>query len=132
MARATATMSAFPRGAGRSWDPTIRSSGSSTRSFRLLDPALTTRMRIGSSGSVRPGPGPDLGRVLALHARVRPRHQAPVDHQLANVRGPWPQARHAVNHVHHEVEPVEVVEHDHVAVSYTHLRAHETGRNLVC
>ena len=40
-----------------------------------------------------PGPVPDLGSVLALQARVGPCAQAPVDHQLADVGGPRPEAR---------------------------------------
>jgi hypothetical protein len=47
--RVTAGSSARPRGAGRSWEATTVSFSSSTRSFRLLEPALTTRIRIGAA-----------------------------------------------------------------------------------
>ena len=59
-------------------------------------------------------PVADLGVVVAVLARPRPRLEPPVDHLLPEVRGPRRQAGHAVDHVDDEVEPVEVVEHDHV------------------
>ncbi len=54
------------------------------------------------------------GIVVAVLARVRPRGEPPFGHVLAQMRCTVGEARHAVDHVDHEVEPVEVVEHDHV------------------
>ena len=51
--RAQRLLSATPRGAGRSAEPTSRSAGSSSLSLRLLDPALTTSTRVVPSGLVR-------------------------------------------------------------------------------
>ena len=84
------------------------SSSETTDSFRLVEPALTTRI-VG-----RPRPVADVRRVLAVLARPHARAKARVLHLLAKVRGPLPEARHAVDDVHHEVEAVEVVEHHHV------------------
>ena len=75
---------------------TTASAASRTRSLRLLDPALTTRIRLPASdraaspaaASLRPRPVRDLGRVLALEPRVGPALEPPVDHQLAHVRRP--------------------------------------------
>src|SRR5437667_9675704 len=53
-------------GGGRSDDPTTRSPGSRTLSFRVLEPALTTRMSISNPASVRPGPAADFWHILAL------------------------------------------------------------------
>ena len=48
-------------------------------------------------------------------ARVYARRREPlVDHLLAQLRGVRAEPRDAVDHVHHEVEAVEVVEHHHV------------------
>ena len=109
---------AAPAGRG---EPARWSVASSSRSFRLLEPALTTSMRSVGSLAARPlscavarSSPPDLGRVLAVLARVGARQQAPVGHVLAHVAGPRRQAGHAVDHVHHQVEAVQVVEHDHV------------------
>ena len=74
--------------------PRAASSGPSRRSLRLLEPALTTRTRTSAVGRpVRPGPVADLGRVLAVLARVRAVAQALVDHLLAQVRGARRRAR---------------------------------------
>ena len=91
-----------------------RRRGSSTRSLRLLDPALTTRTRTRRDQPRRPAPSrapPGCPRRLA---RVGAVAQALVDHLLAQLRRPLAEPGHAVDDVHHEVEAVEVVEHDHV------------------
>src|SRR5579875_532781 len=154
------------RGGGRSAAATSRSWGSSTRNFRLLDPAFTTRIRTGelpggrgrhfacpprvvvgvppcgraagaargeprgpamavgshpgacagdrSSQRVWPGPFADLGRVLPVVAGVLAAAQPAVCHLLAQPPRPRREPGCAVDHVHHEVEAVEVVHHDHV------------------
>ena len=82
-------------GAGRSADATTASSASRTRSFRLLEPALTTRIRDGPPAATRsdaavsrPRPVADLRRVLALEPGVRPGLEPAVDHPLPQVRRP--------------------------------------------
>ena len=57
-----------PRAASRSRVPSSSSPAPSSRSLRLLDPALTTRTRTGSAA--RQHPVADLGRVVAVLARV--------------------------------------------------------------
>src|SRR5664280_3911697 len=140
------------RGAASSRAAIVSSRSSSSASFKLLEPALTvsTRMRalaaFGSGrlrtrrrrpGAARPRPVAQLRRVVAMLAGVGAVAQPLIDHVLAQVGGPLEQPRNAVDHVHHEVEAVEVVEHHHVerrgggalllvsahvdAVSYTHL-----------
>ena len=84
------------------------SSSSTTESFRLVEPALTTRIFSPARSSG------DLGIVLAVLARVRTRAQARVDHLLAQRRRGVAERRDAVDHVDHEVEAVEVVQHHHV------------------
>ena len=108
------------RGAGSSCAASSRSSASSSVSFRLLEPALTTRTRSEPAMSVRlaaraRAPGQfqsrDVRRVLAVLAGVGAVAQPLVGHLLAQVRGALAEAGHAVDHVHHQVEAVEVVEH---------------------
>src|SRR5919198_204186 len=88
------------------------SASSTTESFRLVDPALTTRTRL--NGSAAPRPVGDRRVVLAVLTRVGARAQAAVLHLLAQSTCPRRDAGHAVDHVHDEVEPIHVVEHDHV------------------
>ncbi len=80
------------------------------------DPGTAAISRHGRAPTAGRGPAParDLGGVLALEAGVRASLDPPVDHQLANVARAGAEARHAVDDIDHEVEPVEVVEHDHV------------------
>src|SRR5262249_54731534 len=112
---ATTSRSASPRLAGESVDATTRSAGSSTRSFRLLDPALTTSTRIESArSSVRPGPAADRRVVLAVLPGVGAGPHPQVAHQLPDVAGPGGQPRHPVDHVPDQVEAVHVVQHHHV------------------
>ena len=116
-ASATSAASVEPRGAGRSAVATTASSGPRTRSLRLLDPALTTRIRPADAiGCAQDGhvQSADLRGVLALEPRVRAGLDPLVHHQLAHVAGPRAEARDAVDDVDHEVVAVEVVEHDHV------------------
>ena len=112
----SASRSARPRTAARSRDQLTRSSASSIRSLRLLEPALTTRTRTGAtsrpgsparSSRGRPG-GPRRARGCT------PGRQALVGHLLAQAGGARAQPGHAVDHVHDQVEAVQVVEHDHV------------------
>src|SRR5579859_1511118 len=85
---------------------------SSTRlTFSDDEPALTTSTL---KRLIRPHPVQDVGWVLAVVARVLAVAQALVVHPLTDVRGLRPESGHAVDHVHDQVEPVEVVEHDHV------------------
>src|SRR5262249_10682503 len=86
------------------------SSASTTDSLRLVEPALTTRM----PPLIRPDPVADLGIVLAVLARVGARADPAVAHLLAQAAARLGEARDTVDHVHDEVEAVEVVEHDHV------------------
>src|SRR5579875_2899550 len=123
-------LSAAPRGAARSAAAATSSCAVRTRSLRLLDPALTTSTRAGAvafmpappepAGGRRrlaasaPRPVPDLRRVLAVLPGVRPAHDPLVRHELAHVAGRAREPGHPVDHVHHQVEPVQVVEHHHV------------------
>src|SRR5690349_10925172 len=91
---------------------TSASPASSSRSFTLLDPALTTRTRMPSG--TRPRPVADLGGVVADLARVAPQPQALVDHLLAEPGRTRTESRRPVDHVDDEVEAVHVVEHHHV------------------
>ena len=111
---ASASSSTCPRGARRlrrEEEPVVRRRGRA--SLRLLEPALTTRMRIHGLG-VGPGPVADLGRILAVCAGVGAAAEPLVDHSLPQLGRVRAEARDAVDHVDHEVEAVEVVEHDHV------------------
>src|ERR1035437_5377149 len=109
--RAVPASSAWPCGAGRSAAAVTRSSSSRSRSFRLVDPALTTSIRMALVG---PGPAADLRIILAGRARVGASKQTPVAHLLPNVSGPGGQTGHPVDHVHHQVETIQVIQHDHV------------------
>src|SRR6266498_4577016 len=100
MACRSAVSSTRPRGAGRFSEATTRSPSSSTESFRLLEPAFTTRIR---TALVGPGPGPDVRVVLALQAGVRAAPDTLVGHVLAEERRARPQRGDPVDHVHHQV-----------------------------
>src|SRR5438067_2877763 len=84
-------------------------SASTADSFRLVEPALTSRTAL-----IRPDPVADLRIVLAVLARVGARANPAIAHLLAQAAGTLGQPGNAVDHVHDEVEAVEVVEHDHV------------------
>src|SRR5688572_27281089 len=88
------------------------SASETTWSFRLVEPALTTRTA--PTYSERPGPVADLGFVVAVLARVDTGPQPPIHQLLPELRGPRTEAGDAIDHVHDEVEAVEVVEHDDV------------------
>src|SRR4051794_26855443 len=109
-AASTSASSKRPPDAARSCHPTTRSSPASSRSLRLLEPALTTS----TCTSVGPDPVAHVRRVLAVLTGVLPVPQPFVHHLLPHVRGPAAEARDPVDDVHDEPEPVEVVEHDHV------------------
>ena len=82
---------------------------------RLLDPALTTRIHAAcGSGAPATIQSRDLGRVLALEPGVRPRLRSACRPSAGGRGRPRREPGHPVDHVDHEVEPVEVVEHDHV------------------
>src|SRR6478672_297224 len=81
-------------------------------SFRLVEPALRTRTS--PTRLERPGPPGDGGMVLAVLARPRAGLMAGCRHRLAQTAGPVAEARHPVDHVHHEVVAVEIVQHHHV------------------
>ena len=61
-----------------------------------------------------PTPVADFGHVVAVFRDVPFVLGSFVGHQLADGFGLVCQAGDAVNHVHHEFEAVQVVEHDHV------------------
>ena len=103
----------------------VDSSASTTWSLRLVEPALTVRTArrqpgarappTGAPPALRPAsPVADLGPVVADLAGVRAVAQPLVDHVLPDVRGALAESWDAVDHVDHEVEAVEVVQHDHV------------------
>src|SRR3954471_22331179 len=80
---------------------TTSSSAASRRTFRLLEPALTTRTRT----PLRAGPRPvaRVGRVVADRPRIGPVPQPLVDHALPQPGRPRAEAGHPVDHVHHQV-----------------------------
>src|SRR5437764_511131 len=87
----------------------------STRSLRLLEPALTTSTRIRpASASARPRPIAHLGHVLAEFVRVLDVSGARVDHLLTDRRNAGSEPGHTIDHVHDKVEAIHVVEHNHV------------------
>src|SRR5437667_3738487 len=73
--------------------------------------AASTR---GSPTLVRPGPVPHVRVVLAVLSRPRAEAKSPVLHLLTQPSARVDEPRNTVDHVDHEVEAVEVVEHDHV------------------
>ena len=62
----------------------------------------------------RPRPGADLGVVLAVLAGVGTGTETTLLHLLTQVRGTLGEPGNAVDHVDHEMEAIEVVEHHHV------------------
>src|SRR4051794_11461545 len=87
-----------------------RAAPSSSDSFSVLEPALTTRTR----SPTRPDPVLHLRQVVADLADVVPVPVALVDHLLVDERGLPAEPVYPVDHVHHEVVAVEVVHHHHV------------------
>src|SRR2546423_15488758 len=104
--------SGSPSQRSTSWSASTSSSGPSRRSLRLEEPALTTRTR--TRRLPAPGPVANLGQILAVLARPGPGDHAFVGHVLAEPGSPLAEVRHAIDHVHHQMEAVEVVEHHHV------------------
>src|SRR4051794_36279674 len=90
------------------------SSSPSSASFRLLEPALTTRIRTRRGSARGHGPVAYVGHVVADLACVRAVAHALVDHVLAQLGRALAEPGDAVDDVDHEVEAVHVVEHDHV------------------
>ncbi len=90
------------------------SSSSRTESLRLLEPALTTRTRTPRPTSAARSSSRISGASSPSVARVGAAAQPLVDHPLPQVRRPRAEPGDAVDHVHDQVEAVEVVEHDHV------------------
>ena len=108
---ASATSPASARSiAGRSAVSRTASSGPSSRSLSVLEPALTTRIRPAGVGHAQFAIS---GAVLSLE-RVYARAWTACRPSVAHVAGLRREPGHPVDDVHHEVEPVEVVEHDHV------------------
>src|SRR5438309_8752687 len=104
-----------PTPPGKLRDASSVSPASRTESFRLLEPALTTRIRDAASpNSGGPDPVPDRWFVLAVGPGVGAGLQPVVLHELANPGGLLAETGHPVDHIHDEVEAVEVVQHDHV------------------
>ncbi len=88
-------------------------SRATAESFRLVEPALTTRIvptsQLSTARSSRGRPdGPRRARA-STRARMR---ASTISWRSCPAR--VGEAGHAVDHVHHEVVAVEVVEHDHV------------------
>src|SRR5258708_22184157 len=106
----SAVSSSLPSATSNSFS--LSTVSSSTRlTLRELEPALSTRP---GNELIRQGPVANFGRVLAVVACVLPVTQPLVDHHLTHVRGLGAQRGHSVDHVHHEMKSIEVVEHDHV------------------
>src|SRR5262245_12996755 len=104
-----------------SWEapqPAVRSKvgsrpgDSRTVALSVAEPGFRTRIRNGL-GSL-PAPVADLRRVLAVLARVGSRSKPLVLEVLPQRRCVRAKPRHPVDDVHREMEPVEVVPHDHV------------------
>src|SRR5205823_1851750 len=76
---------------------------------RLAHPALLVAAR--PPGPPTPPPVPHLRHVLAVLDHVPPVLDPLLPHRLQHVRRPLRQPRHPVDHVHHQVVPVQVVEH---------------------
>src|SRR5436309_14394980 len=112
-ASSTASSSVFHR--SMSCSPSTWSRLPSTRSLRLLEPALTTSTRIRpSSASARPRPIAHLGHVLAEFVRVLDVSGARVDHLLPDRGGAGAEPGNTIDHVDYQVEAIHVVEHNHV------------------
>src|SRR5487761_1339703 len=109
MTSAKALSSARPAGASMV-RATTRSTPSSTDNLIVLEPALTTSKRWGP-GLIRPRPVADFGVVLAFQPGVGPCPHSCVSHLLAERTSVRPQPRYPVDYVHHQVEPVQVIEH---------------------
>src|SRR5579863_8229920 len=108
-----APWSTSPLGASTSSELT-RLSSSSTDSLRVLEPAFTTRTRTWPGRSVGPGPAGDLGIVLSGDPGISARPRPFIFHLLAQGGRVGTQPGHPVDHVHDEMETVEVVQHHHV------------------
>ena len=110
--RARRRGTASPRGHSAVALGDVRSSASSSRSFRLLEPALTTstRSRVSPARSSRGRPG-GSSPCSRVYARWRRRSSTMCWRSAGGARR---EAGHAVDDVDDEVEAVEVVEHDHV------------------
>src|SRR5438876_6766777 len=110
-------------GAGRSTEAATRSSGSSSRSFRLLEPAFATRILMASRCSspparravrmlaLLPGPVAHFGWVVPGLAGVPPRLLAKLLHARSERSRLAREAGNTVDHVHHQPITVEVVHH---------------------
>src|SRR5262249_5406558 len=88
------------------------SSPSTSDNFRLVEPALTVRTVI--NDSVRPDPLAHRRLVVAVPAGPDGAAQPLLVHVLTQARRLRREAGHPVDDVDHEMEAVEVVEHDHV------------------
>src|SRR5712691_2578894 len=93
--------------------------------FSELEPTfrMRTRTRLSSLGrwgragwgrSVGPGPVEHVRFVLAVIPGVLPVAEPLVHHVLADVRGARTESGNPVDHVDHQVESVQVIEHHHV------------------
>src|SRR5690349_21374546 len=89
---------------------------SRTVAFSVAEPAFrtSTRRPLIGPGSVRPGPVADLGGVLAELTGVGTGAETGVDQVLSECGLRRSQARHPIDDIDGEMEPVEVVAHDHV------------------
>src|SRR5215470_16881458 len=126
IALASCASSSLPSATSNSSSARTASRSSTRLTFSELEPALRARTRNRQrrrccgghrgfpSWLVGPGPIAYLRQVLTVVAGVPPGSQPAVDHLLAKPCRLRAQRRHAVDHVHHEVEAIEVVEHHHV------------------
>src|SRR6266516_7195991 len=108
-----ATASTSSGTASRDSTGSVPPSSATAESFRLVEPALTTRMAP-TQRSVRPSPVADVRVVVPVLPRPGPVPEPFVLHLLAQVAGTVSELRYAVDHIDHEVEPIEIVEHHHV------------------
>ena len=123
-AAATASASTSARGAASSLDHSSLSSRVEQRQLQAARPSVDYQYAQPSAAkpgrhvraphprtATGPGPVAHVGRVVPMLARVGAMAQALVGHLLAQPRGPLAEPGHAVDHVHHEMEAVEVVQH---------------------
>ena len=92
----------------------VRSGGSRTVALSVADPGFRTRTRTADRRPTTARSSRGSRRVLAELARVGGGAQPRVDQVLAERGRAGLEAGHPVDDVHDEVEPVEVVAHDHV------------------
>ena len=113
LARARRAPARRPSPGARSRVPSSSSPAPSSRSLRLLEPALTTRTRTALRPPAASSRGRRAGRRRARACtRGARRRSSTISWRSPAAR--CAEAGHPVDHVHDQVEAVDVVEHDHV------------------